>query len=129
MTSDRYAGQWPVARWKAHGITCDPAALNRSELYLALLPLVNARRAELLDDERLVAPQMTLERRTSRGGRDSIDHAPGAHDDRANAVAGALVLADAPMREPRIRVLFDDEEWADHQRDLRGRASSFASNW
>src|SRR4029450_12286297 len=39
-------------------------------------------------------PQLTaLERRTSRGGRDSIDHAPGAHDDIANAVAGALVTA------------------------------------
>jgi hypothetical protein len=29
-----------------------------------------------------------LERRTARGGRDSIDHPPGAHDDLANAVAG-----------------------------------------
>jgi len=32
-----------------------------------------------------------LERRTSRGGRDTIDHAPGNHDDIANAVAGVLV--------------------------------------
>jgi hypothetical protein len=36
-----------------------------------------------------------LERRTARGGRDSIDHAPGSHDDVANAVAGALILAAA----------------------------------
>ena len=35
----------------------------------------------------------SLERRISRGGRDSIDHPPGAHDDIANAVAGALVIA------------------------------------
>jgi hypothetical protein len=34
-----------------------------------------------------------LERRTARGGRDSIDHAPSGHDDIANCVAGALVLA------------------------------------
>jgi hypothetical protein len=34
-----------------------------------------------------------LERRTARSGRDSIDHAPGAHDDIANSVAGALLLA------------------------------------
>ncbi len=33
-----------------------------------------------------------LERRTSRGGRDSIDHGPGGHDDLANAVAGVLYL-------------------------------------
>ncbi len=36
-----------------------------------------------------------LERRTSRGGRDSIDHGPGGHDDLSNAVAGALVRAAA----------------------------------
>jgi hypothetical protein len=30
-------------------------------------------------------------RRTARGGRDSIDHAPGAHDDLANSACGALV--------------------------------------
>jgi hypothetical protein len=36
-----------------------------------------------------------LERRTSRGGRDSIDHAPGSHDDLANAAAGAIVAAEA----------------------------------
>ena len=41
----------------------------------------------------------SLERRTARGGRDSIDHAPGAHDDIANAVAGALVLA---YKEPGV---------------------------
>ena len=31
-----------------------------------------------------------LERKTARGGRESIDHPPGAHDDRANAVAGLV---------------------------------------
>jgi hypothetical protein len=34
-----------------------------------------------------------LERRTARGGRDTIDHSRGAHDDVANAVAGAVQLA------------------------------------
>ena len=39
-------------------------------------------------------PARSLERRTGRApGRDSIDHPPGAHDDVANAAAGALVLA------------------------------------
>jgi hypothetical protein len=45
----------------------------------------------LLDNPRLLTQIMNLERRTARGGRDSIDHAPGSHDDLANAVAGALV--------------------------------------
>ena len=48
------------------------------------------RPLELLDTPRLHAQLLGLERRTACGGRDSIDHAPGAHDDVANAVAGAL---------------------------------------
>jgi hypothetical protein len=57
------------------------------------LPILNGGRAELLDHPRLVAQLCALERRTARGGRDSIDHPPGAHDDIANAVAGAIVTA------------------------------------
>ena len=34
-----------------------------------------------------------LERRRGATGRDRVDHAPGQHDDRSNAAAGALVLA------------------------------------
>jgi hypothetical protein len=41
-----------------------------------------------------------LERRTSRGGKDSIDHPPGAHDDVANAMAGAMVIA---FRNPGVK--------------------------
>jgi hypothetical protein len=33
-----------------------------------------------------------LERKTARGGKDSIDHAPGGKDDVANAVAGVAYL-------------------------------------
>jgi hypothetical protein len=47
---------------------------------------------DLLDSPRLVSQLTSLERRTARGGKDSIDHAPGAHDDVANAVAGACWL-------------------------------------
>jgi hypothetical protein len=65
--------------------------MNRSELYLAFLPLLNSGRVDLLDSPRMVAQFVGLERRTSRMGRDAVDHAPGAHDDIANAVAGALI--------------------------------------
>jgi hypothetical protein len=43
--------------------------------------------------EGLLAQLTGLERRTARGGRDTIDHGPGGRDDLANAVAGALVFA------------------------------------
>ena len=47
----------------------------------------------MLDDARLLTQLVGLERRTARGGRDSIDHTPGAHDDLANAVAGLAAVA------------------------------------
>jgi hypothetical protein len=52
---------------------------------------LNSRRAELLDNARLVSQVAGLERHASRSGSESIDHAPGGHDDLANAAAGALV--------------------------------------
>jgi hypothetical protein len=55
-----------------------------------MLPAINSGQVELPDDVRLVAQIVGLERRTARGGRDSIDHAPGGHDDLCNAVAGVI---------------------------------------
>jgi hypothetical protein len=91
VRGDRYAGEWPREQFRKHGIDYLPSDKNKSEIYGALLPLLNSRRVDLLDDKRLIAQLCGLERRTARGGRDSIDHGPGAHDDLANAVAGALV--------------------------------------
>ncbi len=104
VTGDRYGGAWPAERFAVHGIRYEPAERSKSDLYQALLPLVNAGRVELLDVPRLLAQLAGLERRTARGtGRDSIDHAPGARDDVANAVAGALVTT-APAR-PELVIL------------------------
>ena len=90
---DRYAGEWPREQFRKHGINYVPSEHSKSELYLNLLPLVNSRAVDLLDDDRMVRQLVGLERRTSRGGSDRIDHTPGAHDDFANAAAGAIVLA------------------------------------
>jgi hypothetical protein len=78
---DRYGGEWPAERFGARGITYVPAEKPKSDLYRDLLPILNAHRAELLDLPRLGAQLCSLERRTARGGRDSIDHPPGTHDD------------------------------------------------
>ena len=96
VVSDRYAGEWPRERWAAHGISFAASPQSKSELYLALLPSLNAARVELLDLPRLLGQLAQLERRTARGtGKDVVGHPPGAgsHDDLANAVAGACVLA------------------------------------
>ena len=96
VIGDRYAGEWPREAFQTHGITYEVAPLNRSELYLATLPLLNSGRVALLDSARMASQFMALERRTSRAGKDSVDHPPGGHDDVANAAAGALTLATGP---------------------------------
>lgn len=103
VTGDRYAGEWPVARFREHGIAFEQSARPKSDIYHDLLPLLNAKRVELLDNSRLAAQLAGLERRTARSGRDSIDHAPGGHDDLANAVAGVLVGLDLDRRPALLR--------------------------
>jgi len=92
VTGDRYGGEWPREQFQKRGIKYEPADKTKSELYRELLPLLNSGQAELLDNARLITQLCALERRTARGGKDSIDHPTGGHDDIANAVAGALVL-------------------------------------
>lgn len=96
-TSDRYAGEWPREQFAKHGISVQASERNKSEIYLELLPNLNSGKIELLDSPRLVAQLIGLERRTARGGKDSIDHAPGGHDDLINAAAGALGLCSVPV--------------------------------
>jgi hypothetical protein len=88
---DFYGGDWPAERFRAHGIHYERASRIKSEIYRDCLPLLNADRVVLLDNPRLVAQLCSLERRTARGGKDSIDHPSGSHDDLVNAVAGAIV--------------------------------------
>jgi hypothetical protein len=91
VTGDRYAGEWPRERFRRHGIQYEPSSRTKSEIYREFVAPVNAATVALLDLPALRAQLVGLERRVSRGGRDSIDHAPGGRDDVANAAAGALV--------------------------------------
>ncbi len=92
VTGDRYAGEWPREAFRRHGITYDLADQPKSQLFQDFLPLLNSRRAVLLDNDALVSQIASLERRVARGGRESIDHPPHGHDDLANAVAGVAGL-------------------------------------
>ncbi|WP_020092299.1 hypothetical protein [Methylobacterium sp. 285MFTsu5.1] len=91
VVGDRYGGSWPSESFQRHGITYTPAEKPKSQIYVDLLPRLNSGEVELLDVPVLATQLVMLERRTARGGRESIDHAPGAHDDVANAAAGVLV--------------------------------------
>lgn len=93
VTGDRFSPGLLPQSFARYGITYEPSTMTRSELFLALVPLVNATRVRLLDDAVLLAQLKGLQRRASGAGRDSIDHAPGRHDDIANACAGAVIMA------------------------------------
>jgi hypothetical protein len=93
VTGDRYAGEWPREQFRKRNISYEPSERVKRDIYRDMLPLLNSKRVQLLDNKRLITQLAGLERRTARGGKDSIDHAPGRHDDVANAVAGALVIA------------------------------------
>jgi hypothetical protein len=88
VVGDRYAGEWPVVQFARFGIRYEQSAKSKSDLYVDLLPLINSARILLLDEPRSIAQLCALERRTARGGRDSIDHPPLGHDDLINAIAG-----------------------------------------
>jgi hypothetical protein len=93
VSGDRYAGVWPAEAFAKQDIVYEPSAASKIDLYRDCLPLLNSGRLELPDLPRLHAQFLSLERRTARGGKDSIDHPPGGHDDLANAVAGAALEA------------------------------------
>jgi hypothetical protein len=86
----------------------------------------------LLDLPDLLRELRGLERRRGASGRDRVDHAPGAHDDWANAAAGALVAVAGAVRRTPQGLLFqgaDDIEAEDLDaeierltRELRGEA-------
>ncbi|WP_063621721.1 terminase large subunit domain-containing protein [Bradyrhizobium sp. Ec3.3] len=93
VNGDRYGAEWVAEAFRKAGLEYRSSELSKSEIYVDFLPRLNSREVDLLDNKRLIAQLVSLERRTARGGRDSIDHAPGSHDDLVNAAAGALVFA------------------------------------
>ncbi len=94
--ADKYAGLWPAQSFQRHGISLVACELSKSEIYRETAPLFVSSLVSLIDDARLEVELRGLERTPKAGGRgDAIDHAPGrgSHDDRINAVAGALWMA------------------------------------
>ena len=95
VTGDAYAGEWPREQFAKRGVEYCVSERTRSEIYLELLPLLNSKQCVLLDDAKLIAQLVGLERRTARSGKDSVDHRPSSHDDLCNSAAGAVVLVAA----------------------------------
>jgi hypothetical protein len=93
ITGDRYAGEFPRELFRKHGISYQLATQTKSELFRDFLPLLNSVRITLPRNDRLISQIASLERRVSAAGRETITHADHAHDDLANAVAGAASLS------------------------------------
>lgn len=92
-TGDNYSAEFVVQSFKDNGIYYRKSELPKSGLYLELMPRICSREVELLDDDILVAQLASLERKTRSGGRDSVDHGQGGHDDTANVCAGVCAVA------------------------------------
>jgi hypothetical protein len=123
VTGDKYGGIWPTEQFSKFGISYEASAAPKSDLYRDLLPVINSVRIELLDNPRLVAQLCSLERRTARGGRDSIDHAPGGHDDVCNAVAGVVAaLSGASSYDSTLA-------WVGDVSDLKKQRIDPRSSW
>lgn len=93
VTGDAYSGAWVGSAFAEHNITYKTSKLNKSQIYLETLPMFTREEIELPDHRPLLVELAQLERRTARGGKDSVDHPARCHDDMANAVCGALNLA------------------------------------
>jgi hypothetical protein len=118
VTGDRYGGEWPPTAFRRHGIVYKPSERTRSEIYLEVLAIFMQGKVELLDLPLLRKQLLSLERKTHAGGRDSVDHFKGSHDDAANSCCGALLLA--ATKRPLMKILgsvFDDEETAARYRE------------
>jgi len=130
ITGDRYAAQFTIDAFASCGIKYRQSDRDRSTIYTDILPMLMSGRVRLLDDRTMVRQFASLERKSSAGGRDKIDHARGSHDDLANAAAGALTLASGKTNKPTL-IYFSVEtpRYADHSSSLfpGGSASRFLS--
>jgi hypothetical protein len=90
VTGDAYASQWVAGAWRDTGIVYVQSDIPKSQIYLECLPLFTRGLVRLPDHARLLKELRLLERQTHRGGKDSVDHPRGQHDDYSNAVCGVF---------------------------------------
>ena len=86
----RIAGHWQTPPVLATNISYIQSDIPKSRIYLEVLPLFARGLVRLPDHGRLLNELRLLERQTHRGGKDSVDHPRGGHDDHPNAVCGVL---------------------------------------
>lgn len=104
-TGDCFAKNWPQDALAKQGIVYEVSTRNRSQIYAEFEPMINAGQVELLDSPKLLQQLIGLVRKGIK-----IDHPTGEHDDHANAAAGAIVMAKAPVLAPACFVFMSASE-------------------
>jgi hypothetical protein len=90
VTGDAYAAEWVAQAWSRTGISYVRSDIAKSQIYLNCIPLFMRGLVRLPDHPKLIRELRLLERQAHRGGKESVDHPRGGHDDYANAVCGVL---------------------------------------
>jgi hypothetical protein len=123
VTGDAYAAQWVAGAWLDTGIIYTTSDIPKSAIYLECLPLFARGLVRLPDHPKLLRELRLLERVTHRGGKDSVDHPRGQHDDYANAVCGVLRTLSNYLGFSLERMLDDGDE------NTKERQVSEADQW
>jgi hypothetical protein len=123
VTGDNYAAQWVQGAWRDTGIVYVQSDISKSQIYLETLPLFTRGLVRLPDHARLLKELRLLERQTHRGGKDSVDHPRGQHDDYGNAVCGVLRTLSNYLGFDLDKMLDDGDE------NTRARQASDADQW
>lgn len=91
VRGDNCAGKLAKDPIRRAGISYELAKKHTSELYLdPFLGMFNGNKVDLPRHDRAINQICSLERSTSRTGRDQISHPTHGHDDVAYAIAGAI---------------------------------------
>jgi hypothetical protein len=123
VTGDNYAAQWVAGAWRDTGIVYIQSDIPKSQIYLEALPLFTRGLVRLPDHARLLKELRLLERVTHRGGKDSVDHPRGQHDDYANSVCGVLRTLSNYLGFSLEKMLDDGEE------NTKARQQSESESW
>jgi hypothetical protein len=91
VTGDAYGAEWVEQAWRDCGLNYVRSERNKSALYVEALPLFTRGVIVLPDHKQLIRELRLLKRRTSRTGKDIVDHGRAGSDDYCNATCGALV--------------------------------------
>ena len=103
IMSDDYGGGHYADEWRRGGMKWRDSPHKKSDIYVAFLALLEAKRAVVLDHSKYRTQAVALERRIV-GGNEVIDHPASSHDDIVNAVAGVLVYATRALRVQKVPV-------------------------